>query len=51
MLHEMLSELSKRYTYERGKPFVDSEFGNFVRYPDPQEDRRIPSTASIMIQT
>lgn len=32
MLHEMLEELASRYAYERGKPFVNSEFGNFIRH-------------------
>ena len=32
MLHEMLARLAKEYTYERAKPFSNSEFGNFVRH-------------------
>jgi len=32
MLHEMLARLAKEYTYERAKPFANSEFGNFVRH-------------------
>lgn len=32
MLHELLSDLANRYTYERAKPFAGSEFGNFVRH-------------------
>lgn len=32
MLDKMLVDLAKKYTYERGKPFVNSDFGNFIRH-------------------
>jgi 5-methylcytosine-specific restriction enzyme A len=32
LLHKLLSELAKRYVYERAKPFAQSEFAKFVRH-------------------
>jgi hypothetical protein len=32
MLHEFLSRIAIKYTYERSRPFAGSEFGNFVRH-------------------
>lgn len=32
MLHDMLARIAREYTYERAKPFSNSEFGNFVRH-------------------
>lgn len=32
MLAEYLSKVAKEYTFERGKAFTNSPFGNFVRH-------------------
>lgn len=40
MLSEMLSRVAKEFVYARGKPFSNSEFGNFVRKDVAQEAKK-----------